>query len=380
MTGDWSATRKRAHESAHQDEGIEDRASTPYLHPKEGDQSNAAFCYSRAGKPVYGRRFIDTPNIVANENSPSRRWSVDWRAISPILATTLLLVWTILSSTTLAESGLERQIATIAMDAHARVGVACSLPDVPLTCDLNSTARLPMQSVYKLPIAMATLDAVERGRFSLMSSVRFIPSDLISSGQYSPLRDAHPHANADVQMKELLRLAVSESDGVASDILMRTLGGPSSVDRYIHSLGINGIRIHDTERVLGRDVRAQYRNYAEPAAMVLLLRRLADRSPLTPDHTALLLGWMTNSGTSANRIKGMLPAGTPVAHKTGTSGQDDGVTHATNDVGLITLPDGRRLAVAVFITDSPESESVREGVIARITLEIWQAALRSRRP
>jgi beta-lactamase class A len=322
--------------------------------------------------------FEDLPQMKIQ---PFRKWSVDWRAISPILATILLLLWTILSSTTLAESGLEHQIATIAMEAHARVvGVACSLPDVPLTCDFNSTARLPMQSVYKLPIAMATLDAVEHDRFSLMSSVRFIASDLVSSGQHSPLRDAHPRANVDVQIKELLRLAVSESDGVAADILMRTLGGPSSVDRYIHSLGINGIRIHDTERILGRDVRAQYRNYAEPAAMVLLLRRLADRSPLTPDHTTLLLGWMTNTDTGANRIKGMLPAGTPVAHKTGTSGQNDGVTHATNDVGLITLPDGRRLAVAVFITDSPASESIREGVIARITLEIWQAALRSRRP
>lgn len=46
--GDWN----RAHESAQQDEGIEGSWVPAYLHRKEGDQSNAAYWYSRAGKPV----------------------------------------------------------------------------------------------------------------------------------------------------------------------------------------------------------------------------------------------------------------------------------------------------------------------------------------
>ncbi len=53
------------------------------------------------------------------------------------------------------------------------------------------------------------------------------------------------------------------------------------------------------------------------------------------------------------------------------------MTAATNDAGLITLPDGKKLAVAVFITDSPESEVVRDAVIAQIAKEIWTAANRS---
>ena len=46
--GDWT----RAHESAQQDEGIEGSWVHAYLHRKEGDQSNAAYWYGRAGKPV----------------------------------------------------------------------------------------------------------------------------------------------------------------------------------------------------------------------------------------------------------------------------------------------------------------------------------------
>ena len=46
--GDWA----RAHESAQQDEGPDGSWVHAYLHRKEGDQSNAAYWYRRAGKPV----------------------------------------------------------------------------------------------------------------------------------------------------------------------------------------------------------------------------------------------------------------------------------------------------------------------------------------
>jgi beta-lactamase class A len=184
----------------------------------------------------------------------------------------------------------------------------------------------------------------------------------------------YPNGGVEVSINELLRLAVCESDGVASDILLRTVGGPLAVDAYVRSLGISGISIRDAEKTIGVDVRAQYRNYAQPRAIVALLRLLADRSPLAPEHTELLLHWMTETHTGEHRLKALLPSNTVVAHKTGTSGQDNGITHATNDAGLISLPSGRKLAIAVFITDSPESETVRESVIARIAKAIWDAA------
>jgi len=44
--GDWT----RAHESAQQDEGPAGAWVHAYLHRKEGDDSNARYWYSRAGK------------------------------------------------------------------------------------------------------------------------------------------------------------------------------------------------------------------------------------------------------------------------------------------------------------------------------------------
>jgi beta-lactamase class A len=275
-----------------------------------------------------------------------------------------------------AHAQLSADIARIGAQAHGRVGVACSLPGETLDCNLHATDAFPMQSVYKLPIAMAMLHAIEQGHFTLDQKIRFLPSDRISPDQYSQLQQEHPHGNADVPIADLLRLAVSNSDGVASDVLVRSLGGPSVPNAYVRSLGITGIHIIDTEQALGRDVKLEDRNSAEPRALVALLRRLADRSPLSPEHTQLLLGWMTASHTGDHRIRALLPPGTVVADKTGTSGSARKVTNATNDAGLITLPDGRRLAVAIMVADSAAPEAVRERVIAEIAQAVWKAAAR----
>jgi beta-lactamase class A len=267
---------------------------------------------------------------------------------------------------------LNRDIRRNAGQARALVGVSCSLPGLVLDCNLNANEKLPMQSVYKFPIGLAILHAVEQGQLVLSQPILFLAADAVRLGQHSPLRDMHPQGGVTVPLQELLRLAVSESDGTASDILLRVLGGPVVVDRYIRSLGVQGIAVVDTEKTLGKDVTAQYRNTSTPAAMVRLL--LADDSPLTSDHTALLLRLMTQSGTSNARIKGLLPPNTEVAHKTGSSGEDNGITHATNDVGLITMRNGKKLAIAVMIKDSPASEEVRERVIAQITKAVWSEA------
>ena len=118
---------------------------------------------------------------------------------------------------------LNRDIRRSAGQAHALVGVSCSLPGLVLDCNLNANKKLPMQSVYKFPIGLAILHAVEQGRLVLSQPILFLGADAVRRGQHSPLRDMHPQGGVTVPLQELLRLAVSESDGTASDILLRVL-------------------------------------------------------------------------------------------------------------------------------------------------------------
>ncbi|HXN20402.1 MAG TPA: serine hydrolase [Candidatus Binatus sp.] len=238
----------------------------------------------------------------------------------------IALALLLFSSSLLAQSTLQQQVRAIAADAGGKVSASCSLPNSTLRCDLDPHAHPPMQSVFKFPLAITAFHQVEQGTLSLDQPVRFLPSDRILPHTHSPLQDKYPQANVDVALRELLHLAISESDNVATDIVLRLVGGPSMVTSYIHSIGVNGFHLEDGEDGLARELAAQYRNWFEPAAAVQLLRRISDNSPLTPEHTQTLLDWMKNSSSGLNRIKGNLPAGTIVMHKTGTSGTRNGAT------------------------------------------------------
>ena len=285
----------------------------------------------------------------------------------------LVLVFFLTASSAAGQTNLRERIAAIAKESQGKVSVACSLPGSTLNCDLEPHSHPPMQSVFKLPLALYMLHLVEQGKFSLDQPIRYLASDRMPHW-YSPLQEKYPNAEVDVPLRELLRLAVSLSDNAAADLLLRISGGPAATDAYIKSLGISGFQLRDSEHVLHRESSAQYNNWFEPAAAVQLLRRINDDSPLNPEHTKFLLEWMRDAPTGAGRIKGNLPAGTVIMHKTGTSGTTNGVTPATNDIGLIVLPDRRQLAIAVFVTDSKAAEAAREEVIARIARAAYDAA------
>ena len=209
---------------------------------------------------------------VALVNLPSHRrryLSTYTESMRPVL---YLFLFTFCALSAQAQESLRQQIRAIAIESHGKVSVACSLPGSALNCDLNPNAQPPMQSVFKLPLAIVVLHQVEQGTLSLDQPVRFLPEDRILPHVYSPLQKQYPDAGVDVPLRELLRLAVSLSDNVAADILLRLMGGPKVVDTYIAALGVRGFHLQDSEAVLHREMSAQYRNWFEPEGAVQLLQ------------------------------------------------------------------------------------------------------------
>ena len=268
---------------------------------------------------------------------------------------------------------LQKQIAEIASLAKGRVGVSAQLLETGVTIvSLNPQDHFPMQSVYKLPISMAVIKQVDDGKIKLDHKVAVAKSDFVRAGQHSPIRDGNPNG-AEVTVNELMRLAISESDGTASDVLMRIAGGPQAVQTYLTGLAVSDLIVLNSEKEIGQDWGVQYRNFSTPEAAVALLRALHERRGLSESSQALILKYLIESTPGAKRLRGLLPAGTIVAHKTGTSGTEKGITAATNDIGIVTLPNGKHLAIAVFVSESPADEATREGVIARIAKLIFDS-------
>lgn len=262
---------------------------------------------------------------------------------------------------------LRDRIEQISQEAQGRVGVKATVLETGESVTLHGNQQFPMQSVYKFPIAMAVLAQVDQGKLKLDQKIRVEASDIL---QGSRVLDEKSQG-MEFSLSELLKYMVSESDNTASDMLLRLVGEPKIVTEYLRGLGVNDIVVANTEKELGQDTAVQYRNYATPDAAVVLLRAFHEGKGLSKSSQALLLQLMTETTTGSKRIKGLLPNGTVVAHKTGTSSTVNGVTAATNDVGIVTLPNGRHMAISVFVSDSGANNAVREEVIAKVAKAAW---------
>lgn len=296
--------------------------------------------------------------------------------------------------------GVERAIARLAEASGGTVGIAAVHLETGRRVALNGGERFPMASTYKFPIALRVLRMVDRGELRLDQTVTLGERDFRPG--WSPLADFANGSPVTVTVGRLLELMVIDSDNSASDALMRLAGGPVTVTARLRELGasaidvnryeaqffIDGVGIRDAPpegewtiarlealaaKVSPEERRAANDRYAAdprdtttPDAMADLLVRAFRGEALSPASTGLLLRLMAGSTTGAARLKGRLPAGTVVAHKSGTQGG------TTNDVGVVTLPDGAgHVAIAVYVKGSAKEVEEREHAIAEISRTVY---------
>jgi beta-lactamase class A len=262
-------------------------------------------------------------------------WRRVWLSVGALIA---------IQVSSAAGGPLDTELTSIADGAPGRVGFAVAVLEdgrVPVLSGVRVNERFPMQSVFKVPIAMAVLARVDAGKLGLGDSVAVRPADLAPG--YSPLREKFPTGGT-FTLRELLRRMMSESDNTACDVLLR-LVPPADVTARLRTIRVDSLDIVMDEKAMSKTETAQYRNWATPLGALQLLAALDEGRGLSPASRGLLLAWMSSTTIAPNRIKGM-------------------------------LPDGRTLAVAAFVSDSRGDVAAREGVIARLTRAAWDAAVR----
>lgn len=266
------------------------------------------------------------------------------RYLFPILALFAAQPSSAMSSPEL--SSLEAQLSNLVAGRSGEFGIAALDLGSGRMVSINGDTPFPMASTVKLAIAATYLAQVDHGRRSL--------NDRIGG------------TSADSLMARML----IHSDNVATDLLLANLGGPTTVQSWLAFNNLTGIRIDRTISQLlrsRRDLRDQ-RDSSSPHSMLNLLKVVNSGPALTSPSRAYLLSLMARCATGRNRIKALLPSFTRVEHKTGTL---DGLT---DDVGFITLPDGRRVAVAMFArggNDRPRTiaqaaRSIYDGFVSTI--------------
>lgn len=295
---------------------------------------------------------------------------------------------------------LEAKIRSIAEAAGGTTGVSVLHLESGRGASVRGREALPMASVFKLPVAYELLWRVDRGALRLDQKIALSVGDLRVG--HSPIADRHPSAGITLSIGELLEAMLVDGDNTAADILLRLSGGPEVVTAQLEEAGLSGIRVDRSEAELAFDTfgatpppradwspasldaafaavpeerrRAAFERFLEDPrdtatadALALLLRDAQEGRRLTPESRARLLSLMGKTRTGPARILAGVPPNTEVADRTGTGGELGGRNVCTNDIGIVTLPNGRgHLAIAVLIKGSDRSLTQREKAIADI--------------
>ena len=278
-------------------------------------------------------------------------------------------------------SYIKDRVSELGRAFDGRVGIAVKSIGEGWSTGWKADELYPQQSVSKLWVSIAAMDAVDKGKVSLDDKVTLTRDDLTLFHQ--PIAAEILGGSYTTTLGDLMVKAITTSDNTANDKLMRSVGGPAAVRTMIKVKRLGAIRFYNGERALqsriagliwspsysignafyeARDAlplavrTAAFNRYVEdpydgaaPSAIVNALARLKRGELLSPPTTQRLLEIMSNTHTGANRLKGGLAPGWVLNHKTGT-GQVLGALQAGyNDIGILTAPDGRSYAVAVMI-------------------------------
>jgi metallo-beta-lactamase class B len=304
------------------------------------------------------RRYPDVELVVPGHGRPGGP-----QALGNTLALLAGLAW----------PQLQSALEAIAAREDGVVGASIVHVESGRTASLNGGQRFHTASVYKLPIGLALLDAAERGQVDLEEAVLITERDELPGV-------SRLWKGVDVLMTfgRLLEVMIGDSNNAATDVILRRLGGPREVTAYLERVGFGTIRVDRTLRERFADTPApagapDERDTTTPNAMARLLADLAKAKLLTGPSRARLLGIMTASKVFPDRLPGLLPAGTQVAHKSGTW-----TGTAVNDVGIVTLPNGDHLAIAVLIAGSKRPLAQQERTIAEIARAAHGAATATR--
>lgn len=305
--------------------------------------------------------------------------------------------------------GLQSRLAALAQAYGEDVGIAVTDIEAGWTAEVDGEGLYPQQSVSKLWVAVATLEAVDRGTTALDRVVLLGPDD--RSVFYQPLGRRIRNDGIPISIQELLRWAITESDNSANDKLMRELGGADAVTTILADKGLGDLRVGAYERdlqamIAGMSWRPEYgidwnfqharaalpdsvrdaamdaylanpADGASPVAIAHALAALKKGELLSPASTEVLVNLLHDTRTGPRRLKAGLPAGFALGHKTGTGQDWRGASVGINDVGLITAPDGRTYAVAVMMRRTSKPVGTRLAFmqsVSRAVAEHWQAS------
>lgn len=273
--------------------------------------------------------------------------------LGAVLAMASMSAWT----ANPAPSTASTKFKTLEENSGGRIGVAALDTGTGRRLDYRSTERFAMCSTFKLVLAAAVLARVDAQKESLDRRVAYKTADLLD---YAPVTKRHVKEGF-MTVGALCAAAVEESDNAAANLLLRDMGGPESLTRFVRSLGDSVTRLDRNEPSLNTNEPGDPRDTTSPAAMVETVRRLLLGDALSPLSRKELETWLVACTTGKERLRAGMPPSWRVGDKTGT-----GANGAANDVAIVWPPNRAPILVAVYCSGSALPHQELNAVLADV--------------
>lgn len=232
---------------------------------------------------------------------------------------------------------------------------------------IGSKNSLPMLSVFKYFVALRVLDKLEKEKISLNKELT-INKNMVDEKLYSPMLDKYKTFPFKINIANLLKYMISESDNNACDILIGYAGGTKEIQKYINSIGFVDVEVLETELDMNKEIEKQYLNKARPIDIIRAMKFVRDRNILSDDSRKFLDEIMINTITGNDKLKAGLPQDVILGHKTGSSSRkSNGIKIADNDAGYVFISDENVYYIAVMIKDSKMSDKKNAKLISSIS-------------
>ncbi|HEX8448391.1 MAG TPA: class A beta-lactamase [Allosphingosinicella sp.] len=247
-----------------------------------------------------------------------------------------------------------------------RLGVAAIDTGTGRELRFDSESLYSMASTFKFPLAGAVLGLADEGRLSLEEKLPIPPGKPLDN---SPAVERY-RAEGSLSIVRLCSAIVELSDNSAANMLLRRIGGPEALTRFIRSCGDPVTRLDRFEIELNSNLPGDPRDSTSPAAMMGLARTLVLGDRLSQQSRRHLSTWLTKSVPGADRLKAGLPS-PPwlVGHKTGT-----GANGAVNDVAVAWRSGRAPIVIACYQSGGTADRPVRfaaHAAVGRLVAEAF---------
>lgn len=216
--------------------------------------------------------------------------------------------------------------------------------------------RFPIQSTYKFIGAAALLKASAEHKVSLNKVIHYTKNDL---SIWQPVTGQH--LNTGMTLKALAEATVSYSDTPAMNIITKSMGDPTFVSDFAHSIGNDSFNISHYEGNLNSNPDNKD-DTSTPKDMAMSVKKILLGSVLPPHLKNELFTWMRNNTTGYQRIRAGTPIGFAVADKTGSG--DYGVA---NDLGLLWSPTCKPIILSIYTVQNKADAVRQDDMLAKVT-------------